>query len=228
MSERTLDRIGAACGIAWFPLLFAANALVAHAAPQEGLTSENEIARILAAPPPAQAWVGEYAYALAALLFLVFTTRLWALLWRAEGGRGWLSVTVLGAGLVYVGLKFPQHAALDVLWMRAGHGLDVQTGAALWDSYQDLLLASLYSNALMTAATAVVVLRKAALPSWLGWGAVACSVLLLAGAVMHSFPFAFPFAFWVIAVGIVLFLREDPVQAPDRVVAAPAAGASSA
>ncbi len=223
MNDRTWDRIGAACGVLWFPLLFAANSLVAQAAPQEGLTSDKEIARILAAPPPAQAWVGEYIYALAALLFLVFTARLWARLWRAEGGRGWLSVTVLGAGLVYVALKFPQHAALDVLWMRAGHGLDVQVGAVLWDTYEDLLLASLYFNALMTAATAVVVLRKAALPSWLGWAAAACSVLLLGAAVMHAFELAFPFAFWVMAAGVVLFLRADPVQAPDRAITTPVA-----
>ncbi len=223
MSDRTLDRIGALCGILWFPFLFAAFSLVAQAAPQGGPTSNQEIARILAAPPPAQAWVGEYVYALAALMFLVFTTRLWALLWRAEGGRGWLSVTVLGAGLLYVALKFPQHAALHVLWMRAGHGLDVQAGAALWDTHQDLLLASLYFNALMTAATAVVVLRKLALPRWLGWAAVACSVLLLAGVITRTFELAFPFGFWVMAAGVMLFLRTEPPLVADRAVTAPVA-----
>lgn len=224
MSDRTLDRIGASCGVVWFPLLLVANALVGQAAPQGGPTPEREIARVLSATPPAQAWVGEYLYALAALLFLVFTTRLWAALSRAEGGRGWLSTTALGAGLVYVALKFPQHAALHALWTRAGHGLDVQAGAALWDTHQDLLLASLYFNAVMTAATAVVALRNRALPGWLGWTAVACAVLLLAAAVTGTFVISFAFAFWVTATAVVLFLGREPVPAPDRVVPAPAAG----
>jgi len=227
MSERTLDRIGAMCGILWLPLELAAFLLVSRNTPAGGLTSEREIVRILTASPPNQAWAGEYLSALAALFFLVFTTRLWAVLWRAEGGRGWLSVSVLGAGFVYVALKFPQHAALHVLWTRADHGLDVQSGSVLWDTYQDLLFASLYFNALMTAATAVVVLRKLALPRWLGWTAIACSVLLLAGTVTHEFAFALPFGFWVMAAGVVLFRRSDPPQASDRAVTLPAAGASS-
>jgi len=228
MSDRTLDRIGATCGILWLPLEFAAHSLVARAMPQGGTPSEQEIARILTAPPPAQAWVGEYLSMVAALLFLVFTTRLWALLWRAEGGRGWLSVAVLAAGLVYVALKFPQHTALHVLWTRAGHGLDVQAGAAFLDTYGDLLFGSMSLNAVMTAATAVVVLRKRALPGWLGWAAWACTVLLLAAIVTHTFDLAIPFGFWVMATAVVLFLRSDPVQAPDRAVAGPAGGASSA
>jgi hypothetical protein len=148
-------------------------------------------------------------------------------LWRAEGGQGWLSITALGAGLVYVALKFPQHAALHVLWTRAGHGLDVQAGAALWDAHQDLLLASLYFNALMTAATGTVALRELAFPRWLGWTAVACTVLLLAAAVTNAFVISFAFAFWVTAAAVVLFLREDHVQTPNRAVPAPAAAAPS-
>lgn len=227
MSDRALDRIGAACGVIWFPLLFGANALVGQAAPQGGPTPDREIARVLSAPPPVQAWIGEYVYVLAALLFLVFTTRLWAQVSRAEGDRGWLSTTVLGAGLVYVALKFPQHAALHALWTRAGHGLDVQAGAALWDTHQDLLLASLYFNALMTAATGIAALRMRVLPSWLGWTAVGCALLLLVAAVTGAFVISFVFALWVTAAAVVLFLRPDPVPALTRAAPTPAAGDSS-
>ncbi len=224
MSDRTLDRIGAACGVLWLALEFVSFPLVAatHAVPGS-LASEQEIARILAAPPPTQAWVGEYLSAAAVLLFLIFTTRLWALLWRAEGGRGWLSVTVLGAGLVYVALKVPQHAALHVLWTRAGHGLGIQAGAALWDSYQDLLFASVNFDAVMAAATAVVVLRTLALPRWLGWSAIACAVALLVGSATHSFGLVLPFGFWVALTAVVLFLRTDAAPARERAATSSAA-----
>jgi hypothetical protein len=225
VSDHALDRIGAACGVFWFPLEVLAFILTAtaHAVPNSGgIASSEEIAKVLATPPPPQAWVSEYLYTLAALLFLVFTTRLWACLWRAEGGRGWLSVTALGSGLVYVALKLPQHTAVEVLWMRAGHGLDVQVGAALWDTSQGLLFASLNFNALMAAATAVVVLRLRALPAWLGWSAAACAVALPVAVITHIFAIAFVFAFWVMATAVVLFLRAEDSAASEP-VAEPAA-----
>ncbi len=224
MSDRTLDRIGAACGVVWFPVEILAFFLTstAHAVPVSRAASTEEITRLLAAPPPAQAWVGEYLYALGALLFLVFTTRLWAALWRSEGGRGWLSVTALGAGLVYVALKAPEHATIQVLWTRAGHGLDVQSGAALWDAYQSLLFASLAFDAVMALAAGAVILRTQALPRWLGWSALGVAAALLAAVITHVFNIAFLFAFWVTAIGFVLFLRADAPR-PSAAVARPSA-----
>ncbi len=225
MSDLTWDRIGAACGIVWFPVDMLAFFFTstAHAVPGSGAASTGEITRLLATPPPAQAWVGEYLYALGALLFLVFTTRLWVVLWRSEGGRGWLSVTALGAGLIYVALKAPQHATIQVLWTRAGHGLDVQVGAALWDAYQILLFASLSFNALMVLAAGGVILRERVLPGWLGWSALGVAAALLAAVITHVFPLAFLFAVWVTAAGVVLFLRSEPPLAADRAVTAPVA-----
>ena len=223
-----LDRMGAACGIVWFPVEVLAFFFTstARAVPGSRAASTEEITRLLAAPPPAQAWAGEYLYALGGLLFLVFTTRLWAVLWRSEGGRGWLSVTALGAGLVYVALKAPEHATIQVLWTRAGHGLDVQAGAALWDAYQALLFASLAFNAVMVLATAAVILREQALPRWLGWTAIGVAATLFAAVITHVFAFAFLFAFWVTAAGVVLFLRAD-AHRPSALVTTPAAAASS-
>jgi len=227
MSDRALSRIGAACGIIWFPVDVLAFFLAstANALPGSRMASSEEMTRLLAAPPPPQAWVGEYLYSLGALLFLVFAARLWAVLWRSEGGRGWLSVTALGAGLVYVALKAPEHATIQVLWTRAGHGLDVQTGAALWDAYQALLFASLWFNAVMVLAAAAVILREHALQRWLGWTGLGVTAALLAAVMTHVFAFAFLFAFWVTAAGVVLFLRADPALEADP--AAPATGAAS-
>ena len=220
MTDRSLLRLGAACGILSVVLEFVGLGIAAVSSP--GLvdstlaTSEGEIARAFSSPATAGVWVGLYLQVVAFLLFVVFAARLWATLRRAEGGAGWVSNVVLGAGVLFAGITLLALAFWGMADYQAGPSVNVEVAMVLNVLHIGTYNLSWAAQALFLAAAAVVVLRTRALPGWLGWSAAGISVGSLAGVAVPTGSLAeipaFLFLIWVVAVSIVLMRRTDEVS----------------
>ena len=155
----------------------------------------------------------------------MFAGRLWAILRRAEASDGWLSTTALGAALAAMAVAISGHlSAQGAAFYTGGHGAGARTVATLLDLGAFAQLSSGMLLAVFLAATAVVVLRHAALPRWLGWFAALVAIV---------FPPTLPFpndlpdlpvmllVLWVVSASVVLLRRrEDALPAPAAVHAA--------
>jgi hypothetical protein len=193
VSDRLLERMGAACGILYVVLLIVGPSI-------GGLTSP----------------VAFFLEVLAFLFFLFFLGRLWSALRRAEGGSEWLSATAFGAGLMAITIKLASAAPVLAARHRAGDGLDPQLARTLQDMNDASFVLTFFPLAVLLAAFAIVAMRSGALPRWLGWIAAVISVAFIAGGMAGSanlksewsgLPMIL-FTVWVIATSIVLIRRE--------------------
>lgn len=200
MSDRLLERIGAACGILYVVLLIGGPSL---GGPTSTVAFSLEI--------------------LAFLFFLFFLGSLWSTMRRAEGGSGWLSTTAFGAGLMSVTIKVASAAPVLAARYRAG-GLDPQLARTLQDINNASFALTFFPLAVLLVAFAIVALRSGALPGWLGWFAAALSAAFLAGGLAGSanlesewagLPMLF-FTPWVIAVSVVLIRRVGEPRPVER------------
>ena len=188
MSDRLLERTGAACGIVYVVLLIGGDSL---GGPTSRVAFSLEI--------------------LAFLFFLFFLGSLWSAMRRAEGGSGWLSITAFGAGLMSVTIKVASAAPVLAARYRAD-GLDPQLARTLQDINDASFFLTFFPLSVLLVAFAIVAIRSEALPGWLGWVAAVLSAAFLAGGLAGSADLAFEWAalpmllypFWVIATSIVL------------------------
>ena len=177
-SDRLLDRVGAAAGIASALLLIALFTLFPSLPPPNH--SIAEIARSARLNSDGLL-LGAYAGALMTGTLLLFGSALAARLRRAERGTGgwWLVALtgIAGTAIVIAG------NALAIMFVRAvGHGA---TGSALWIGYgADHWLSVLTAIPLALFLLAVGMGARATgmLPRWLAWSSVVLSMLLVVGA----------------------------------------------
>ena len=107
MEDRTLERIGAACGVAAAVLSPVGFALIASGGfASDPSTPRQEIAKALAAPAGSQIVTGALLDTLGGLCFLIFAARLWATLRRSEGAPGWISAVSFAAALMSLAASF--------------------------------------------------------------------------------------------------------------------------
>lgn len=197
MTVRFTQRLGAAAGVVYAILLMTAGA-VGSPTTQPAFTME----------------------VLAFTLFLFFLGSLSSAMRLAEGGGGALSTTAFGAGLMSITIKLGSAAPL-----LAAHSNSDELGPDVKVALQDMNNASFaltfFPLAAMLAAVALVAIRTAALPSWLGWGAAALSVGFALGGLAGSadlgsewagLPMVL-FTAWVIAASLVL-IRRAGTSAP--------------
>jgi hypothetical protein len=191
MSNRLLERFGAACGILYVVLIIVGGSI-------GGPTSTVALFLIFLAFP----------------LFLFFLGSLWAALHRAEGGSGWLSTTAFGGGSVAIAVKLVGDAPLLAV-RKAGEGLDPQLAQALLDTYDVSFALHFFPLAVLLAASAIVAIRSGGIPRWLGWAAAVISGTLIVGAAAETakidsqwadFPFVL-FMLWTLVTSIVLMWR---------------------
>jgi len=224
VNNRWVRRVGAATGLGYILLLFlpvgggggGSDTPPFHASPQAVTTW---IRGLPATIGPAQ-WLGGLQELLAFLLFLVFVTYLAAVLRQAEGEFGFLSTTVLSAGILSTTIKIASFAPALVGYVWAKDGVDPRVIGMLFglnDVAFDLTMAA---NALMIAATAAVAIPTSVLPRWLGWAAVVVSLALFAnvGLAFLGPDFAIgmlPYLLWILVTSIVLIRRAGAV-APIR------------
>jgi hypothetical protein len=210
MSNRATDRICAGGGVAYvvFSLIGSnqANSEPTHT------SSTAEIGRWFA-----QHHTDSAHYALAFLTgvgliaLIPFAAALWRPLRDAEGDRGVLSMTMLGAAFVWVGLKLASAAPEFALHWRSP-GLSAQLAAALVDMGSILFVITWLVEAVMLGAAAVIVLRTRVLPRWLGLLAAVTAVVQFASVPVanHVPPVGMLLTLlWVFLASLVLVVRGE-------------------
>ena len=211
MSDRSSNKIGGACGVLAILLTQIGFGVAAYRTPGVG-ASDKQIADFVS-QPRASFYGGEFVELLGFVLLVVFIGRLWAHLRRAEAGDGWLSTTAFGSALAAIAVLLAGHlSAQGAAFYTGRHGAGSRTVASLLDFSAFAQASSSMLLAVFLGATALVVLRHAALPRWLGWFA---AVVALAFPLTLPFPNDFAdlpvmlFVLWVVAASVVLLRRGE-------------------
>lgn len=199
MTDRLLERIGAASGILYMVLLIGGSSV---GGPASRVAFSLEI--------------------LGFLFFLFFLGSLCSAMRRAEGGSGWLSTTAFGAGLMSVTIKVASAAPVLAARYRSG-GLDPQLARSLQDINDASFALTFFPLAVLLVAFAIVAIRSGALPGWLGWVAAAPAAAFFAGGIGGSANLQSEWAglpmlvypFWVIATSVVLIRRVGESRAVE-------------
>jgi len=222
MSQRTFDRLGAVSGIVGVVMGPIGFSLFGSSALGDSLNgvSTQSLAAAIAAPVPAQAFLGNSLDVLSSCLLIVFAARLWARLRRAEGSPGWLSMAALAGFVLGIAASLADKIAYSALAAQAGHGLDVQEAITLRDvAMGSANLGFLYIGMLFLGCAAGVGLRAHAFPGWLSWGAAVIALVNLISLLVPptiAFPrLGFPLLFvWLLAASLVMLIRpENPAVA---------------
>ena len=176
----------------------------------------GEILEFFAARDPQLTAAGGFLSMLGMLALLWFLGALWARLRDAEGDPAWQSMVALVSGAVAVAVSSATSSAWGLAVFRV-QGLEPAMAQMLFDlgNFGFALFWLFLAGCLL--ATAVVVLRKGALPRWNGWLAAVTAVALL---VAHAFwaspsgaifmPYVL-FWIWLIATSVVLMRRKVEV-----------------
>ena len=185
MYERILPRVGASTGALFVALLF-------------GPSSSGSDATIVL--------VMEL---IGLLMFIPFLGYLWSVLREAEGPRGWLATTALGAGLVDVTIKLGSIAPA-----KAADGVGETT--ALHQALQDMnnvaFIATMLPLSVLMAAVALITLKSGGLPRALGWLAAITAPLLLVNGMFLDAEFGpafLLFLLWTLLASVVLTVRPN-------------------
>ena len=215
VSERASNLVGGICGLAAVALLIGGFPFTG-ATPEPG-ASADDVAEYLSRSS-AQTWTGIYLEFFGLALLIIFIGRLWAILREAEGAGGWIATTALGAALAGLTVLVIGDATMMGAAFSAGrHGLDpaVVGGMYTVQWYSDLAYGAV--NAVFFAAAALLVLRRGALPTWLGWFALVVAIALVItvpfgpGATMEP-PHILGFL-WIVSVSVVMIVRRAALPA---------------
>jgi hypothetical protein len=189
VSECNFARLGAACGAIFSVALFVANG--------NGHGGYS----------PYRFVVG----AAATILFLPFLAYLYRLLRTAEGGNGWLSTAGLSAGITGIALKLVSGAP-EIALHRAHVADGTQLHRALEGVAGAATVISLYPLALLLAVVAVLTIRTAVLPQWLGIGAAVTAVALAINGGLptaDNVPALLLFVLWTLVASLALYRRAS-------------------
>lgn len=145
------------------------------------------------------------------LLFIWFLGSLRSRYLVAEGGTGRLTALAYGGGIAAatIGMLIP---VADEVGALNKNDFDASGAAVLHHFSDGFFVAAEYTLPVFFFASAILALRYAALPKWLGWFSVLIGIVLLIGPIgWAAFIFATPI--WVLIVSVWLFMRT-PAGAP--------------
>lgn len=215
MGERASNLAGGICGLVAVTLLVGSFPFTGET-PKPGASSDKVAEYVTRSN--AQTYTGIYLELFGIVLLIILAGRLWAILREAEGEKAWIATTGLGAALAALTVLLIGDATLMAAAFSAGrHGVDPGVVGAMYTAqwYSDLVYGAV--NSLFFASTAVLVLRRGALPTWLGWFA-----LVVAAALVVTVPFG-PRAtmepphilgfLWIVSASIVLIVRRAALPA---------------
>jgi len=215
VSERASTLLAGICGLLAVVLLVGSFPFTGET-PKPGASSDKVAEYVTRSN--AQTYTGIYLELFGIVLLIILAGRLWAILREAEGEKAWIATTGLGAALAALTVLLIGDATLMAAAFSAGrHGVDPGVVGAMYTTqwYADLVFGAV--NSLFFASTAVLVLRRGALPSWLGWFALVVAVALVAtvpfgpGTTMEP-PHLLGFL-WIVSMSIVLIARRDTLPA---------------
>ncbi len=215
MSNNLWQRLGAASGIVYVVLLLGPEAIQGGQSEELTMTTAEAIAHSCASiAPQLTDAIYPILHTLSYLIFLFFLGSLWSALRRAEGADGWLSAAALGGGLVSLAVRFSGMPTGVAASRNACAGIDPQLWQVLQDMDSAFYFTSFFPLAILSAASAVVVIRFGApLPRWLGWMSAVVAVALLvegfAGTIYtRDFGLSFLlFLLWTVITSVVLMRR---------------------
>ncbi len=151
-----------------------------------------------------------YVIGLSAFFLIWFAGGLRGSLRAAEGGTARLSTIAFGGGIVASGLVLLTSASMGTAAARAGAGggISPESAAVLYD-LNTVVFGTGVSVALaaMIGPAAVIWLRTAALPRWLGWASAVLAVGLLTP---YNWAVLGLFVPWAVVASILLYVRERP------------------
>ena len=216
MSNNLWQRLGAASGIVYVVVLLGPDLIQGGPSEEPTMTAAEVMAQSCATITAAQLTDAIYpiTHILGYLFFLFFLGSLWSALRRAEGADGWLSAAALGGGLVSLAVRFSGMPTGVAASRNACAGIDPQLWQVLQDMDSAFYFTSFFPLAILSAASAVVVIRFGApLPRWLGWMSAVVAVALLvegfAGTIYtRDFGLSFLlFLLWTVITSVVLMRR---------------------
>jgi len=211
--ERDRGWIAPALGIVFF-LLVLVGAILTGEGKDPAKDSAEEIAEYYSDNESQQLW-GAFLVALGMVPFLFFAGYLRRILYRAEGGQGWLP-TVAWGGAVVLAAGATVGASLNFALADYADELDPTAMQAINAIVYDFFWPFPIGMSLLLLATGLSALRSGVLPRWLAWIAVVAGVVCMLG------PAGF-FGFlagvlWILVASIVLTARarQGGRQAPPR------------
>jgi hypothetical protein len=143
------------------------------------------------------------------LLFIWFLGSLRSYYVAAEGGAGRLTALAYGGGIAAAAIGMLIPAADEVGALNKDH-IDASGASVLHHFSDGFFVATEYTLPVFFFASAILALRYAALPKWLGWFSVLIGIVLLIGPIgWAAFIFATPI--WILIVSVWLFMRTPPV-----------------
>lgn len=214
MSDRRSNQLGAAAGIVYAIGIFAA-AAVTGGVPDFG-ASDRDIAGYYSDHSTTRFFAGAYLEVLTLLALVFFFGRVWRVLYDAEGDGGWLATTAFGAGVMALAVKLGSGPIAAAAYDRGNKGLSHEVGRAMIETNDLSFVLTWPIDAVFLAAAGAVLVRTRALPSWVGWSALAAAVVLVVGAPLsgrEGGPLFLAFTLWVLATSIVL-MRGFPQPLP--------------
>lgn len=210
--DRSVQIVAALCGIlspllvlfAFFVLIIASGFLPDVTAPLPDIA-----AHLAQYPATDRVWAGVHLEFLGFLLLVVFIAYLWGVLRRAEGEEGWLSALAFAGGLMSVILKVGSFAPMYPILTHAGQPFDPELARALAEINIAAFVLQQPALGLLLLATALIVIRTAVLPRWLGWVAALAAALSFGAVVVAgmAFPAWLVVQFWLIGTSIALLRR---------------------
>lgn len=173
--------------------------------------THDEAVRLASTSTPTVVWLGLGVGVVATGMFAAFAVGMTVLLRRDEDpASSWLSRLASGGALTYVALALVSFACWATLDQRAAHGLDAQGAMLLADLKSVCFFLSWPATAVFLGSTGALILRTAALPSWLGWAGLAFGAVLLGAATVPTTGAAQPVValtfLWTIVVAVTLLL----------------------
>jgi len=150
-------------------------------------------------------------WAIGTLLFIWFLGSLRSRYLAAEGGAGRLTALAYGGGIAAATIAMLIPVADEVGALNKDD-IDASGASVLHHFSDGFFVAAEYTLPVFFFASAILVLRYAVLPKWLGWFSILIGIVLLIGPIgWAAFIFATPI--WVLIVSVWLYLRT-PAAAP--------------
>jgi hypothetical protein len=145
------------------------------------------------------------------VLFIWFLGSLRSHYLAAEGGTGRLTALAYGGGIVAATIAALIPVADEVGALNK-NDIDASGASVLHHFSDGFFVAAEYMLPVFFFAGAILALRYAALPKWLGWFSVLIGIVLLIGPIgWAAFIFATPI--WILIVSVWLYMRT-PAGAP--------------
>lgn len=143
------------------------------------------------------------------LLLVVFIAYLWGVLRRAEGEGSWLSTLAFAGGLMSIILKVGSFPPMYPVLTHAGQPFDPELARALAEINIAAFVLQQPALGLLLLATALIVIRTAVLPRWLGYLAALAAAMSFAAVVVAGMAFLawLVVQVWLVGTGIAL-LRQ--------------------